>query len=141
MDGVLNFLYHSDKILSKEDYKFSLTKFGLDNLFTDPVLAMSYGAVGAYSCVLTELVPSLRNQKKYGKDYIRPGDLIAKGSYYTGRKNYPWIVDSMKKLGVKKIEYLELIDLNTNTKVSFKTKKFKIFIAYYLNNIRLIDNV
>jgi CMP-N-acetylneuraminic acid synthetase len=103
LDGVLNFLYHSDKILSKKNNKFNLTKFGLDNLFTDPVLAMSYGAVGAYSCILTELVPSLKNQKKYGKDYIRPGDLIAKGSYYTGRKNYPWIVDNMKKLGVKKV--------------------------------------
>ena len=103
LNGVLNFLYHSDKILSKKDNKFNLTKFGLENLFTDPVLAMSYGAVGAYSCILTELVPSLRNQKKYGKDYIRPGDLIAKGSYYTGRKNYPWIVENMKKLNVKKV--------------------------------------
>ena len=103
LNGVLNFLYHSDKILSKKDNKYNLTKFGLENLFTDPVLAMSYGAVGAYSCILTELVPSLRNQKKYGKDYIRPGDLIAKGSYYTGRKNYPWIVDNMRKLNIKKV--------------------------------------
>ena len=103
LNGVLNFLYHSDKILSKSNDKFNLTKFGLNNLFTDPVLAMSYGAVGAYSCILTELVPSLRNKKKYGKDYIRAGDLIAKGSYYTGRKNYPWIVNNMKKLGVKKV--------------------------------------
>ena len=51
------------------------------------------------------------------------------------------LYNQILKLGVKKIEYLELIDLNTNTKVSFKTKKFKVFIAYYLNNIRLIDNV
>jgi len=36
---------------------------------------------------------------------------------------------------------LELIDLDTNTKISYKTKKFKIFIAYYLGMIRLIDNV
>ena len=103
LDGVLNFLYHSDKILSKKNNKFNLTKFGKENLFTDPVLAMSYGAVGAYSCILTELVPSLRNIKKYGKDYERSGDLIAKGSYYTGRKNYPWIINNMKKLGIKKV--------------------------------------
>ena len=62
---------------------------------------MSFGAVGAYSCILTELVPSLRNEKNM-EGYIRPGDLIAKGSYYTGRKNYPWVVENMKKLGVKK---------------------------------------
>lgn len=103
LKGVLNFLYHSDKILSKKKEKFSFTKFGLDNLFTDALLTMSFGAVGAYSCILTELVPSLRNENKYGVDYIRPGDLIAKGSYYTGRKNYPWVVENMKKLGIKKV--------------------------------------
>ena len=103
LKGVLNFLYHSDKILSKKDGKFSFTEFGKINLFTDALLTMSFGAVGAYSCILTELVPSLRNEKKYGVDYIRPGDLIAKGSYYTGRKNYPWVIENMKKLGVKKV--------------------------------------
>jgi pantoate--beta-alanine ligase len=38
-----------------------------------------------------------------------------------------------------KIEYLEcrnIINLSTN----IKTKPFKIFIAYYLKNVRLIDN-
>ncbi len=103
LKGVLNFLYHSDKILIKKNDKFCLTDFGKENLFTDALLTMSFGAVGAYSCILTELVPSLRNEKKYGEDYIRPGDLIAKGSYYTGRKNYPWVVENMKKLGVKKV--------------------------------------
>ncbi len=38
-----------------------------------------------------------------------------------------------------KIEYLEcrnLINLNTN----INNKPFKLFVAYYLNNVRLIDN-
>ena len=103
LNGVLNFLYHSDKILVKKNNKFSLTSFGKMNLFTDALLTMSFGAVGAYSCILTELVPSLRNEKKYGIDYVRSGDLIAKGSYYTGRKNYPWVIENMRKLGVKKV--------------------------------------
>jgi len=101
--GVLNFLYHADKIILKKNNKFSLTKFGRKNLFTDAVLAMSYGAVGAYSCILTELVPSLKNIKKYGVDYVRPGHLIAKGSYYTGRKNYSWVIENMKELNVRKV--------------------------------------
>ena len=99
----MNFLYHSDQILSKQNNKFSLTEKGNDWLFTDPVLAMSYGAVGAYSCILTELVPSLRNEKKYGVDFIRKGDLIAKGSYHTGKGNYPWVLDKMKEMGIKKV--------------------------------------
>ena len=50
---------------------------GHEWLFTDPVLAMSFGAVGAYSYILTELVPSLRNEKKYNR-FCKKGDLIAK---------------------------------------------------------------
>ena len=46
--------------------------------------------------------------------------------------------DLIEKFGIK-IEYLEcrnLINLSTN----LNNKPFKLFIAYYLNNIRLIDN-
>ena len=64
---------------------------------------MSFGAVGAYSCILTELVPSLRNEKKYGIDFVRKGDLIAKGSYHTGKGNYPWVLDKMREMGIKKV--------------------------------------
>ena len=103
LKGVMNFLYHSDEIIIKKDNKFSLSQKGEDWLFTDQVLAMSFGAVGAYSCILTELVPALKNEKKYGIDFVRKGDLIAKGSYYTGRKNYPWVLEKMKELGIKKV--------------------------------------
>lgn len=103
LDGVLNFLYHSDKILLKENGKFSLTKFGNEWLFTDMVLTMAYGAIGAYACLLYELVPSLRGEKRYGKDFVRRGDLIAKASYLTGKSNYPWIVEELKKLDVNVI--------------------------------------
>ena len=61
-----------------------------------------------------------------------------KTDYYKILKN---LNEKILKLGVKKIEYLELIDVDTNTKISDKTKKFKIFISYYLGGIRLIDNV
>ena len=61
-----------------------------------------------------------------------------KTDYYKILKN---LNEKILKLGVKKIEYLELIDVDTNTKISDKTKKFKIFISYYLGAIRLIDNV
>ncbi len=103
LNGVMNFLYHSDQIVSKNENKFALTEKGHEWLFTDPVLAMSFGAVGAYSCILTELVPSLRNEKKYGIDFVRKGDLIAKGSYHTGKGNYPWVLDKMREMGIKKV--------------------------------------
>ena len=39
-----------------------------------------------------------------------------------------------------KIDYLELRN-KKNLKVSKKTNNSKLFIAYYLNNVRLIDNI
>ena len=45
------------------------------------------------------------------------------------------------KLGVKKIDYIELVNLNTLKKPNKIYKKFNIFIAYYLGKVRLIDNI
>ena len=47
----------------------------------------------------------------------------------------------LKKLGLKKIDYIELYNLITLKRPKYKREKFKIFIAYYLNKIRLIDNI
>ena len=44
-------------------------------------------------------------------------------------------------LGATKIDYIENIDLDSLKKVKKNKKKFKLFIAYYLNQIRLIDNI
>ena len=47
-------------------------------------------------------------------------------------------LELIKKYKIK-IEYFELRD-NTNLKLSNKIKNSKIFIAYYINKVRLIDN-
>lgn len=44
-------------------------------------------------------------------------------------------------LGVKRIDYLELLKINKIIYPPKKKVKYKIFIAYYMNNIRLIDNI
>ncbi len=43
------------------------------------------------------------------------------------------------KCGVKKIDYLEYINIKNIIKSS--EKKYKLFIAYYLRSVRLIDNI
>ena len=48
------------------------------------------------------------------------------------------IKKNISKLGVK-LEYLELRNKN-NLSRKFNKSNFKIFIAYYLQNVRLIDN-
>ncbi len=44
-------------------------------------------------------------------------------------------------LGVTKIDYIELFNLKNLKKPKNKRDKFKIFIAFYLNKTRLIDNI
>ena len=45
------------------------------------------------------------------------------------------------KLGLKKIDYIEILNINTLKKIKKKDETFRIFIAYYINKIRLIDNI
>ena len=48
--------------------------------------------------------------------------------------------EELKNLFNVKIEYLELRNI-ADLKTSKKINKSKIFIAYYLNKVRLIDNI
>jgi len=45
------------------------------------------------------------------------------------------------KIGVKKIDYLEILNINKINKPYKKNRKYRIFIAYYLGSTRLIDNI
>ena len=59
-------------------------------------------------------------------------------------KNKLSILDLKKKiynLGVNKIEYIELLNINKLIRPYKKIKKYRIFIAYFLGSIRLIDNI
>ncbi len=49
--------------------------------------------------------------------------------------------ENIKNFGVRKIDYLEILSLKTHKKTSLINNNSKIFIAYYLDNVRLIDNI
>ena len=51
------------------------------------------------------------------------------------------IKNKIFQFGVKKIDYIELIDINKQTRPFKKNKKYKLFVAYYLGSTRLIDNI
>ena len=46
----------------------------------------------------------------------------------------------IKEFGVKKIDYLTSFDLKKLKKTNKSTVNTRVFIAYYLNGVRLIDN-
>ena len=45
------------------------------------------------------------------------------------------------KMGIIKIDYLKLLDTNKLIKPFKKKCNYRIFIAYYLGSVRLIDNI
>ena len=45
------------------------------------------------------------------------------------------------KLGINKIEYLKILDINKIIKPHKRNKKYKVFIAYFIRSVRLIDNI
>ena len=51
------------------------------------------------------------------------------------------IKKDLMNLGLTKIDYIELYNSKTLKRPKNKREKFKIFIAFYLNKIRLIDNI
>ena len=62
------------------------------------------------------------------------------------KKNYnlfnPNIIKKdLRELGAHKIDYLENYNIENFKKITRQNKKFNIFIAYYIKNTRLIDNI
>ena len=57
------------------------------------------------------------------------------------KKNKIEIIKKIISLGIKKIEYLEYINVKSLKLAKKKNENYNIFIAYYLGNIRLIDNL
>jgi len=45
------------------------------------------------------------------------------------------------KMGIKKIDYIKILNINKLIKPFKKKIEYKIFLAYYIRNIRLIDNI
>jgi SAM-dependent methyltransferase len=66
-------------------------------------MQLAYAGIGGYSCLLHELVPALRGQKRYGRDFERNGELLAIGSHFAGRHVYPFVVAEMQQLNVRTV--------------------------------------
>ena len=47
----------------------------------------------------------------------------------------------INKVGVYKIDYIKVLDINNLIVNGRKKKNYKIFVAYYLGSTRLIDNI
>jgi SAM-dependent methyltransferase len=102
LDPVLTYLSLADRVLRKEGDRYWLTERG-GWLFTPEVRAGLLASIDAYGCVLTELVPALRGEKRYGRDFRRRGDAVAAASLLTTRPNYPFIIESLRRYGIRSV--------------------------------------
>jgi len=87
---------------------------------------------------------SLLNKKSFIESGIVTKKLLKlKNKINRNRKNYKKLIFDLKKELSKnfdiKIEYLECRNIQ-NLSTSILKKPFKLFVAYYINNVRLIDN-
>ncbi len=60
---------------------------------------------------------------------------IIKNTFYIKK-----IKNILMSTGIKKIDYLKVLDVRKILNEKTKKKKFKIFLAYYIKKVRLIDN-
>jgi pantoate--beta-alanine ligase len=95
-----------------------------------------------------KLALSSRNFLLSKKNYLKAGliaEYLLKFKYLYKRnykRNHIILNKTMKELENKykiKIEYLEFRNLKDLKLADFK-KKFRLFLAYYINNVRLVDN-
>lgn len=100
LKGVLSYLALADEILEKDGERFTL-RSPSEWLFEDLTHGASLVYVGAYSCLFSTLLPALRGELLYGRDFVRADDMVARGSYIATRANYPWIVEELSSLGVE----------------------------------------
>jgi len=63
--------------------------------------------------------------------------LIKKNKRFMNRKK---ILNIIKNLGIRKIDYINFLNTKTLKKPKNRKSKFNIFIAFYLGKTRLIDN-
>ena len=149
-EGVLNVLDRFIELISpqkifmgeKDFQQFFLVKNYIENKYNTKV----------YICktirAKNKLALSSRNSLLNKKSFIKTGMITKKllrlkNEINRNRKNYKKLILNLKKELTKnfdiKIEYLECRNIQ-NLSTNIFNKPFKLFVAYYIDNVRLIDN-
>ena len=149
-EGVLDVLDRFIELISpqkmfmgeKDFQQFFLVKNFIENKYNTKVY------MGNTIRAKNKLALSSRNSLLNKKSFIESGIIAEKllklkDKIYRNKKNYKKLLFDLKKELSKKfdikIEYLECRNTQNLSTIILK-KPFKLFIAYYINNVRLIDN-
>jgi pantoate--beta-alanine ligase len=126
----------------KDFQQFFLVKNYIENKYNTKVYACK--TVRAKNKLALSSRNSLLNKKSFTESGMITKKLLKlKNNINKDKKNYKKLIFNLKKELLKnfdiKIEYLECRNLH-NLSVNILNKPFKLFVAYYINDVRLIDN-
>lgn len=99
LEHALTYMNLADVVLEREGERWRLTERA-SWLFEPRTIHLLYNNVGAYACLLYELVPTLRKQKTYGKDFVRRGDYLAIGTRGVTVESHGGIMNEIKRLEI-----------------------------------------
>ena len=126
----------------KDFQQFFLVKNYIENKFNTKVYVCK--TIRAKNKLALSSRNSLLNKKSFIESGIITKRLLTlKNQINKNKKNYKKLIFNLKKELLKnfhiKIEYLECRNIQ-NLSTNISNKSFKLFVAYYINNVRLIDN-
>ncbi|MDA9083899.1 pantoate--beta-alanine ligase [Candidatus Pelagibacter sp.] len=149
-EGVLDVLNRFVELISpqkifmgeKDFQQFFLVKNYIENKYDTKVYVCK--TIRAKNKLALSSRNSLLNKKNFIKSGLIAKKLLSfKNEIKKNKNNYKKLIFNLKKELLKnldiKIEYLECRNTH-NLSTNIMNKPFKLFVAYYINNVRLIDN-
>ena len=142
MSKLLSIIPNSKVFMGKKDYQqyFIIKNFcQINNLKSQIVPCDTVRSKFGFALSSRNLLLNFKSHKIMSKVYKIIKNY--KKNNYLKKFSNSKIKNLLKKVGIIKIDYINLINLS-NLKISKRiSKKTNIFIAYYLDSVRLIDNI
>jgi len=143
LDRFAELIFPQKIFMGEKDFQqFFLVKNYIENKYDTKVYVCK--TIRAKNKLALSSRNSLLNKKSFIKSGLIAKKLLSfKGEIKKNKKNYKKLIFNLKKELLKnldiKIEYLECRNTH-NLSTNIMNKPFKLFVAYYINNVRLIDN-
>jgi len=143
LDRFAELIFPQKIFMGEKDFQqFFLVKNYIENKYDTKVYVCK--TIRAKNKLALSSRNSLLNKKSFIKSGLIAKKLLSfKDEIKKNKKNYKKLLFNLKKELLKnldiKIEYLECRNTH-NLSTNIVNKPFKLFVAYYINNVRLIDN-
>ena len=143
LNRFVELIYPQKIFMGEKDFQqFFLVKNYIENNYNTKVYMCK--TIRAKNKLALSSRKSLLNKKSFIKTGMITKKLLRlKNEINRNRKNYKKLILNLKKELTKnfdiKIEYLECRNIQ-NLSTNIFNKPFKLFVAYYIDNVRLIDN-